>query len=162
MSGELHPYDGGTRRFRHTDADPVAGLAAVGKLLRWAGPLEGLEYDVSFYSGGVGVLDTLAITFLVGAEGWEPFVRALRALPVGDLVGDPEWGEDFLWLVRGDEETVAPAVAAVEFVNEQRKEFQPVCLATDRVLFQRCSNVNDWLVLWGDDSRLSYLAHSAG
>ena len=156
MSGDLHPYDGVTRRFRHTDAETAAGLAAVGKLLRWAGPLAGLEYDVSFYSGGVGVLDTLAITFSVGAEGWGPFVRALDAVAVVELVGD----EDFLWLVRGDEETVA--VAVVEFVNEQRKEFQPVCLGTDRVFFQRWSNVNDWLVLWGADSRLSYLAYSAG
>ncbi len=102
------------------------------------------------------MLDTLAITFSVGAEGWGPFVRALDAVAVVELVGD----EDFLWLVRGDEETVA--VAVVEFVNEQRKEFQPVCLGTDRVFFQRWSNVNDWLVLWGDDSRLSYLAYSAG
>ena len=158
MSGDLHPYDGVERRYRHTDADTAAGLAAVGKLLRWAGPLAGLEYDVSFYSGGVGVLDKLAISFAVGTEGWGPFVRALEAVPVGELAGD----EDCLWLVRGDEETVAPEVAVVGFVNEQRKAFQPVCLATDRVFFQRWSNVNDWLVLWGDDSRLSYLAYSAG
>ena len=158
MSGDLHHYDGVDRRYRHTDADTAAGLAAVGKLLRWAGPLAGLEYDVSFYSGGVGVLDKLAISFAVGTEGWGPFVRALEAVPVGELAGD----EDFLWLVRGDEETVALEVAVVEFVNEQRRAFQPVCLSTDRVFFLRWSNVNDWLVLWGDDSRLSYLAYSAG
>jgi thiol-disulfide isomerase/thioredoxin len=94
----------------------------------------------------------------LAAEVLHPGAPALDAVVVGELVGD----EDFLWLVRGDEETVAPEVAVVEFVNEQRKEFQPVCLATDRVFFQRWSNVNDWLVLWGDDSRLSYLAYSAG
>jgi hypothetical protein len=60
----LHPYDGVERRYRHTDAERDTGLAIVARLLRLPhiSSSQVVGYDLSFYSGGIGVLDKLAIT----------------------------------------------------------------------------------------------------
>jgi hypothetical protein len=48
------------------------------------------------------------------------------------------------------------------FVNNERMDFQDECVTKMAVMFQECSNVNDWAVLWGTDSRLNYRAFSQG
>jgi hypothetical protein len=60
----LPPYDNKEYRCRHSDADRREGLAKVAELLGLAGVSDqgGLFYDLSFYSGGIGVFDRLAVT----------------------------------------------------------------------------------------------------
>src|SRR4051812_7560468 len=61
---DLHPYDGKERRYRHTDSDMAPGIRIVMGLLPLPAPpsASGLMYDLSVYSGGIGILDRLAIT----------------------------------------------------------------------------------------------------
>lgn len=161
---DLHPYDNTERRYRHTDQDQSDGLKAVALLLHLQKPpaKEALLYDLSFYSGGIGVLDTLAITLPTDSDLWASICEALMVATPEEAAADAAWGEDFLWLVAGEEKQVAPREAAVRFINEERKGFQDECNGESCILFSQWSDVNDWTALWGNDEKLNYAGYSQG
>jgi hypothetical protein len=161
---DLHPYDGVDRHYRHTDADPATGLAIVAHILGLPRtPLsEGLLYDLSIYSGGIGVLDRLAIAIPAGPGLWAGVIAALNAREPEDAANDVGWAEDFLWLIHGDEQPSPIREAAMKFVNSERRPFQEKCTPRSRLLFLSGSNVNDWAVIWGTDTHLNYLGYSQG
>lgn len=160
----LHPYDGVDRHYCHTDADPSAGLAIVAQILSLPGTpsVEGLFYDLSIYSGGCGVLDRLAIALSADPSVWAAATTALRAREPVDAASDEVWAEDFNWLLNGDEEPLPVREAAARFVNSERRSFQTACTPHSRILFQSNSDVNDWAVIWGDETHLNYLGGSQG
>jgi len=160
----LHPYDGVDRRYRHTDADPAAGLAIIARVLglHRTPSSEGLLYDLSLYSGGIGVLDRLAIVIPADPGLWVEGAAALNAREPEDAVNDVAWAEDFLWLIHGVEQPLPIREAAMKFVNTERRPFQEECTPRSRVLFQSNSDVNDWAVIWGTDAHLNYLGYSQG
>ena len=161
---DLHPYDGVDRRYRHDDADPGVGVAVVARILGLAEApsSEGLLYDLSIYSGGIGVLDRLAITIPADAGLWAMVAAALNAYEPEDAVNDAEWAQGFLWLIHGREPPSPVREAATTFVNRERRSFQEACAPGSRLLFQRHSDVNDWAVIWGTDARLNYRGYSQG
>ena len=145
----LHPYDGVTRRFRHDDADPAYGRELVARIV--GVPADGAHYDLSFYSGGIGVLDHLAISL----PGHAVEVAAgLEMLEASAALGN----EPIAWLVSGDEPATLAAVIA--FVDEHRAAFQPP--ATDRVWFDRDADVNTWSLVYATDGWVHYLAYDQG
>ena len=79
-----------------------------------------------------------------------------------ESANDEAWSEEFNWLVCGDDQFPSIDSAAASFINAERKEFQDQCTDDMTVLFQACSNVNDWAALWGTDTRLNFLAFSQG
>ena len=98
-----HDYDNVERRYRHTDEAREAGLQAVALLLRLETPPppEGLCYDLSFFSGGIGVLDRLAISLPADEALWAHVAEVLRARTPEEAARDEAWAEDFVWLLTG-------------------------------------------------------------
>jgi hypothetical protein len=160
----LHPYDGVDRRFRHTDADPATGLAIVAHILGLprTPSSQGLLYDLSFYSGGIGILDHLAIAIPADLGLWAGVIAALSAREPELAANDVGWAEAFLWLIKGAEQPSLIREAAMEFVNSKLKSFQEECTPRSRLLFQYNSDVNDWAVIWGTVAHLNYLGYSQG
>lgn len=161
---DLHPYDNRERLYSHTDPHRGEGIAVVAKLLGLtdAPSPEGLLYDLSIYSGGIGVLDRLAITLPADSKLWAEVMEAISAKTPEEASQDEAWSEQFLWLIELEDEPLSPREAATRFINSERRPFQPRCLATSRILFGEDSDVNDWVALWGDETRLSYLGYSQG
>jgi hypothetical protein len=161
----LHPYDGVDRRFRHTDADTPMGLDIVARLLGLprTPSSEGLLYDLSFYSGGIGIFDNLAIAIPADLGLWNGVIDALNAREPELAAKDVGWARAFLGLINGAEQPSRIREAAIEFVNSKRKPFQEECaLRESRLLFAYNSNVNDWAVIWGTVDHLNYLGYSQG
>ena len=161
---ELHQYDGVNRRFRHTDSDRETGLAIVAQLLYLPIPPsdDGVLYELSFSSGGMGILDTLAITLPADRTLWANLITAVGAKTPEDAITDLGWADDLVWLLSNEQEPLALREAAVQFINRTRCTFQAVCDTTHRILFADGSNVNTWSVLWGDDTRLNYCGYDQG
>lgn len=160
---DLHPYDNVERRYRHTDEARDEGRAVVARLLNLPEPPAGeVLFDLSFFSGGIGVLDHLAITLPADPVVWSSVVGSLRGRTPEEASADEPRAGELIWLLTGDEEDVPIRAAAVGFINQQRREFQDECGPTSRILFGYGSNVNDWVVLWGDGTRLNYLGYSQG
>ena len=160
---DLHPYDGVQRRFRHTDQDCEIGRSVVAHVLRIPAPPVGeLLYDLSFYSGGIGVLDHLAIGVPADPTLWSSVTSSKRGRTPEEASADSSWAMDLIWLLTGEEDQVLVRPAAVQFINKHRREFQAECVPSSRILFGHESDVNDWSALWGDDTRLNYLGYSQG
>jgi hypothetical protein len=159
---DLHPYDGKERRYRDSDANPADALPIVAKLLGLAaisrmGPL---RYDLSFFSGGIGVHDVLGITYPCTLAEFEQIAEGLAAKDVAAAAVDPGWSEDFLWLIKAD--GLTPADAAARFLSDERLDFQGPCTSTSPIRFVVWSDVNDWTALWFDSSQLNYRGYSQG
>lgn len=160
---DLHPYDNVERRFRHTDAARDEGRSVVARVLRVPEqPAGELLYDLSFFSGGIGVLDHLAITLPADPALWLRVASAQRGRTPEEAAADSSWAGALVWLLTGDEVEVPIRPAAVRFINQRRRDFQPECDPSSRILFGYESDVNDWSALWGDDTRLNYLGYSQG
>jgi hypothetical protein len=121
-----------------------------------------IHYDLSFYSGGIGVLDNLAIAIHADRSTWASVAEALRAKTPEQASDDADWAGELVWLFTGAEEPVPIRELAVEFINRERYEFQTACRATDRILLADGSGVNWWLALWGDDATLNYRSYDQG
>lgn len=160
----LYSYDNTERHYHHTDLQKDEGLEIVSRLLYLT--IETLPadvlYDLSFYSGGIGILDRLAIKLTVNPKMWMDIVAALRGQTPEKAKEDIDWIEDLLWLLTDEEESVDLRLAAVLFIEGQRYPFQAKCHPTSHIFFEHESNVNHWLVLWGDDMQLNYLLYDQG
>ena len=161
---DLHPYDNVERRFRHTDPDCSAGLDVVAQLLHLPKPpaADQVLYDLSFYSGGIGVIDQLAIKLTADSATWIEVTSALAAKTPEQAVTDAAWADDFIWLLTGQEDLVSGREAAVDFINSERHEFQSICLSTGLIYFVEGSDVNYWVAIWGDNTTLNYLGYDQG
>jgi hypothetical protein len=132
-------------------------------VLRLTEPLAGeLLYDLAFYSGGIGVLDHLAITLPADSTLWSRVTSSLRGRTPEEAAKDRSWAEVLIWLLTDEEEQVPIRPAAIQFINRHRRPFQAECDPSCRILFGYESDVNDWTALWGDDARLNYLGFSQG
>ena len=158
-----HSYDNQERRYRHDGPNRARGLQLVVASLRLADValVESAKFDLSFYSGGIGVVDRLAIHLQATAEVVEQVVRNLEGVTPEVMALDP-YAEEFLWLVSDDGNNSSPRSDSVRFVNEERKEFQPLCDDHSRVFFADWSTVNDWVVLWTAAGSLNYLGYGQG
>jgi hypothetical protein len=160
---DLHPYDNVERRYRHTDETRSEGHKVIAQVLGLQEPPAGeLLFDMSFFSGGIGVLDRLAIALPADPALWSRVVTSLRGRTPEEASAEESWLGDLIWLLTGDTERIPIRPAAVQFINRERRDFQAECVPASRMLFGYDSNVNDWAVIWGDDARLNYLGYSQG
>src|SRR5512138_2058320 len=98
---ELYRYDGKTHRFSHDDADPSAGRAHVARMLGLAESPPDARYELSFYSGGIGVLDQMAIAVPATPEVRAAAIARIAGVAPDDATGD--WRDELIWLLAGDD-----------------------------------------------------------
>ncbi len=160
----VHTYDNKEYRYRHSDRDRREGLTKVARLLGLAGVPDqsGLFYDLSFFSGGIGIYDQLAVTMPANAAVWTAVLDAKPVNTPEAIKADPAYAEEFLWLVCGEDTSLELRAAGAAFINRGKRAFQTECRASDKILFDPCSGVNDWLVIWGTDDVLNCMAFSQG
>ncbi|AWM37560.1 hypothetical protein GobsT_44520 [Gemmata obscuriglobus] len=160
---DLHPYDGVERRFRYTDVQPGYGPEALARVLRLSRPPSGeVLYDLSFFSGGIGIIDHLSASLLATPELWAEVVAGLEAQSLEEAANNTEWAAELGWLLTAAEGPTLLRPAAAAFIAQHRQDFQPLCHPGDRILFECASDVNHWGVLWGDDTRINFLGYDQG
>jgi hypothetical protein len=164
----LHPYDGRERRFCDDDAEPEAragGRELVARLLCLPEPPAGvgLRYELSFYSGGIGVLDRLHIAMPCSPAGVEEIVARAGMLAPPELRVDDERREALDWLVHDERHPPqSPEEALAAFVNDQRRAFQPQSREGMRTWFYPDSDVNCWSLVYEVDGVLAFIAYDQG
>jgi hypothetical protein len=150
---DLHPYDGKERRFRYDDATCENGRAIVAKIMQLPVAPRGALFDMTFYSGGVGIFDRVAIAFAATHDDAVQIACAL-AFVAADA-GDGALG----WFV-GDELPVAAELA--RFIAERRHGFQPDYADGDPLWFEAGSDIDHWAVAWHSGGMLAYLGYDQG
>lgn len=160
----MRPYDGKQRLYRHTDPDTGPGLAVLRRVLKLpaSASISGVRWEMSFYSGGLGTLDRVAVAIPTRGLALTAILHDLEARAPVDARGVASCDEELQWLLFDGEQPESAAEAVVSFVEEERHAFQTQCSAADRVWFVDGSDVNDWAALWESDGVLNFLSASQG
>lgn len=158
----MREYDGIERRYRKSDLDLEKNLNIVQNLLGFRPSVDRLDFDLSFYSGGIGIYDKLAISCDASSDQMRLVRDKLRLYSPNEAIAMKEWEEDFIWLVTGEESCVNILSGSAGFINQEKAEFQDICLPEHTMLFSCESNVNDWTAIWGSGTRLNYAYFNQG
>ena len=158
----MREYDGIEKRYRKSDLDLDKNIELVEDLLGFCPDVEQLDFDLSFYSGGIGVYDKLAISCLHSSNGLLLTKEKYNLMTPEEAIKDLIWAEDFEWLVKGDNDDADYLVSTVNFINDNKAEFQDVCLQDSKIYFSYESNVNHWAVVWLVGERLNFAYFDQG
>jgi hypothetical protein len=161
MGVAMRVYDGIEKRYCKSDSDSSKILSIITPLLGFCPTEAGLDFDLSFYSGGIGVLDKLAISCKVTCEEWLLCQQKHDLLRPAEILQFSDWAEDFLWLIQAEVGSDLDALSAA-FINENKHSFQSFALPKHKLYFAKWSDVNDWTVVWGHEYHLNYAAYSQG
>jgi hypothetical protein len=165
---DLHPYDGRDRRFAHDDADPgqrARGRALVATLLSLAAPPAeaGLRYALSFFSGGIGVLDRMHVAMPCAADLAEAIATGAGMWTLEQLLADDELRPEIEQLVHDEEHPErSPQDQLVAFIEDERVPFQPPSHAGMRAWLLPHSGVNAWSLVYAVDGELAFIGFDQG
>lgn len=99
----MRPYDGIDYRYTNSDADKESAIGIIQNILGFVPETDGLDYSLNFFSGGIGVDDRLAIRCKFCPSDWPLVVGKLNLKHPSEVLANPDWGEDFAWLVSNGE-----------------------------------------------------------
>ena len=152
----MREYDGVEVRYRRPDADLDKSLQVVENLLGFAPDPQQLDFDLSFWAGGAGVLDKLAISCNVSPEQWQTLKQKLDLYSPEEMVARDDCREDFIWLVADDGECSDILATSAQFINDNKAAFQETCLESHAIYFSYMSDVNGWTAVWEQGGRINY------
>jgi hypothetical protein len=162
MTVEIHSYDGVDYRYTSADIDRDHAIGVIAKILGIRPDPNALDYSLNFFSGGIGVLDRVAIRCRIDASDWAILNSKLRLKSPSDALADSNWAEDFLWLVGGDDPAEYVNESCRNFVNEHKQAFQDNAGADCNLFFSNESDVNSWRVVWVIDGNFNYISFDQG
>lgn len=158
----MREYDGVEKRYRKSDLDLERNLTIIENLIGFRPFVEQLDFDLSFYSGGIGMYDKLAIACIASRDQKEQTKKLLNLFTPEQAVAMKEWKEDFIWLIEGEDTCPDILAGAATFINENKAAFQDHCLPGHEMSFSYESNVNNWTAVWGNESRFNFATFSQG
>ena len=155
-------YDDKEYRYKNTDKNREKSLGIIENLIGFKPSDKDLKYDLSFYAGGIGVLNKLGITCVAGDEQWAIVKLKYPLVTPDDAVEYNPWREDFLWLI--DNEACQSNVldSAISFIRDNKLDFQEDADRESLIYFVEESDVNDWTVFWSKGGMLNYLYYNQG
>ena len=152
----MREYDGIEVRYRRPAADLAKSLQVIENLLGFAPEPQQLDFDLSFWAGGAGVLDKLAISCFVTPEQRQVLQQKLDLYSPEEAVARDYWRDDFIWLVADDEVCSDILAASAQFINDNKAPFQDECDTLQAIYFGYMSDVNCWTAVWGQGRRINY------
>ncbi|MFM2476823.1 hypothetical protein [Celerinatantimonas sp. MCCC 1A17872] len=158
----MHNYDGIEYRYQSSNLDSKLSLERLEKILGFQPLTESLDFDLSSYSGGVGVDDKYAIACNVTSEQIGQFQQLNMIYSPIDAIAKQEWRDDFIWLLTGGEAYSDLLTSAAAFINQEKSAFQDICSTDGMIYFGYGSDVNHWSTIWGRSGRFNYLYNSQG
>jgi hypothetical protein len=156
VTEDLHPYDGRERRFRFDNETRERGRAIVARVLKLPVVPHGARFELSFYSGGIGIFDNVAIAIPATRD------EAVRIAAVNGFAGPDETDHDLVHLVQDEDAPLPFDTALAEFIARKRAAFQPDFVAGAAVWIEPGSGINSWNVMWHADGELAYLGYDQG
>lgn len=158
----MRRYDGVDYKYTNNDADKEKSLSVIANLIGFNPPSDQLSYSLSFYAGGTGVDDRLAIRCQFTQGDWPAVVQRLRLRPPQEAIGNAGWEEEFRWLIGAEGKDGALDEHCYRFINSEKHSFQDVVDDKWEVFFSNESDVNSWCVVWRANGCMNYLSFDQG
>lgn len=158
----MREYDGVDYRYKSGDQQSDEAMKFLSSLLGFPPDTTVLEYELNLFAGGIGVDDRLAFCCAMSEKQIASAVEKLHLIAPMEAMIDPEWGEDFAWLIDDEGEASSVVDLSIRFINKNKKPFQKSCSEDCRIWFGRESNVNTWSAVWISEGIFNYLSFDQG
>ncbi|MCU0353712.1 MAG: hypothetical protein MUD08_08260 [Cytophagales bacterium] len=160
----LYPYDGTERVFSSLRPSGMDRRVIEAVLRRQLQPNWILsEYDISIYSGGIGVIEEMVVQVQMPQKDFEDYVTERRFQDIAQLYTDNKAGE-LIWLF-GEEESAdfAGFLKAARSFLKEKKLLQSFSFNPDTAIFcEADSDVNAYDFLFYSDGSMFFVAFSQG
>jgi hypothetical protein len=157
----MRSYDGVDYRYTSDGPEKEKAAGIVANLIGFRPGTDDLGYSLSFYAGGTGVDDRLAVRCQYQEMDWPVVTQRLRLVSLKEA-DDPEWVEELRWLVGAEDSTALLDQQCFRFINAQKHDFQDEASDQWEVFFTNESDVNSWCVVWRSSHHLNYLSFDQG
>lgn len=158
----MRSYNGVEHRHEGAGSDTRKILEVVEKLIGFRPVPSDLDYSLSFYAGGTGIDDRLAVRCRLQKSDLSAAVRHLRLVDVDQVAAGAEWLEELRWLMDAEDSEVPLHELSSAFIEAERRQFQDHPTTTSKVFFSATSDVNSWCVVWLSGEYLNYLSFDQG
>lgn len=158
----MRQYDGVDYKYTNNDPDKEKSLIIIANLIGFKPLSDPLRYSLSFYAGGTGVDDRLAIQCQVTEDDWPAVVKRLRLTHPHQAIGNSGWEEEFRWLIGEEGKDCALEEHCYRFINSEKHDFQDIASDEWEVFFSNESDVNSWCAVWRANDRMNYLSFDQG
>lgn len=158
----MRSNDGVDYRYTSNDPDKEKASGIIANIIGFRPLPEDLGYSLSFYAGGSGVDDRLAVRCRYQEIDWPAVRQRLRLVCLEEAADDPEWVTELRWLIGAKDSDAPLDEQCFRFINEQRRDFQDEASNQFEVFFAHESDVNSWCVVWRTSQHLNYLSFDQG
>jgi hypothetical protein len=158
----MRSYDGIDYRYTSSDADREKAAGIVTNLIGFRPEANDLGYSLSFYAGGTGVDDRLAIRCQYQEADWPAVIHRLRLVSLEEAANIADWVDELRWLMGGEASTASLNQQCYTFINAAKHDFQDSANEQWEALFSNESDVNSWCVVWRSGHHLNYLSFDQG
>ncbi|MCI0917472.1 hypothetical protein JNA64_09880 [Pseudomonas stutzeri] len=132
----MRSYDGVNYQYISDDAEKEKAIGIIANLIGFRPKTDRLAYSLSFYAGGIGVDDRLAVSCLLDNSNWPAMVQRLRLKSVSEISDNPIWEEEFRWLVGAEETEGSLEEHSCRFINTEKHDFQYTADQQCEIFFQ--------------------------
>ncbi|VXC07653.1 conserved hypothetical protein [Pseudomonas sp. 8BK] len=158
----MRSYDGVNYQYISDDAEKEKVIGIIANLIGFRPKTDRLAYSLSFYAGGIGVDDRLAVSCLLDNSNWPAMVQRLRLKRVSEISDNPIWEEEFRWLVGAEETEGSLEEHSYRFINTEKHDFQYAADQQCEIFLSNESDVNSWCVVWRVNGHVNYLSFEQG
>jgi hypothetical protein len=171
----LHDYQGIRHRFKDDDLDPrllERGQAIIIEILKLQNLIDIslLRYDLSFYSGGMGIIDNLFIKLSCNSTTASEIISSLKLVDVANDNLDLELRDYLIWRTTDDEEsedsvdvyTLVENNKISQLVNEEKADFQDIASSNSFICFREDTGPNYGTIIYYLNGNLNYISYDYG
>jgi hypothetical protein len=170
----LHDYQGIRHRFKDDDLDPrllERGQSIVVEILKLSNLIDVslIGYDLSFYSGGMGIIDNLFMKLSCNSTKASEIISSLKLVDVANDNLDLDL-RDYLISIAIDEEseesvdicTLIKHNKISQLVNEEKADFQDIASSEHFICFSESTNPNYGTIIYYLNGSLNYISYDYG
>ncbi|AIJ49400.1 hypothetical protein O987_26670 [Comamonas testosteroni TK102] len=162
VAEDMRDYDSLAHRHSSKDMCVEKPVSLIANLIGFAPAAEDLQYVLGFYAGDSGIDDRLAVRCRIDLAHWPDVVSRLRLKSVHDVSCDPDWQEDFRWLIDAQDAEGQLHAHCHRFINAARRVFQDKVDHRWEIFFSHGSDINAWCAVWRSQEHLNYLSFDQG
>lgn len=171
----LHDYQGIRHRFKDDDLDPrllERGQAIFIEILKLPNLIDVslIRYDLSFYSGGMGIIDNIFIKLSCNSSKAFEIISSLKLVDVANDNIDLELREYLISRTIDEEEsedsvdicTLINNNKISQLVNEEKAEFQDIASSDSFICFSEDFSPNYGTIIYYLNGSLNYISYDYG
>jgi hypothetical protein len=170
----LHDYQGIRHRFKDDDLDPrllEQGQAIIIEILKLPSLMDvsPIKYDLSFYSGGMGIIDNLFIKLSCNSTKVSEIISSLKLADVANDNLDLDLRDYLIWRAIDEESEESVDICTLirnnkisQLVNDEKADFQDIASSEHFICFSESTGPNYGTIIYYLNGSLNYISYDYG